>query len=240
MRPTPSNFISQVFPALLLLLCLWTELSLAGAVDKSDLAKRNNKEKLEDERFGQYLKDSKSKLSTVQKRNDFAHIVKILVQRFNQYTNATQNSTGSMRAFPSQIGLSPKTIGKCAFNLFYEFDYGIMMKILTNQGNLALASLLLYGAMASFAPERMNEISRHIALEDRQGVQNIITSGLVGVSESLMGWVSSKFVFIFRKGNKLKPKSGLFRRVVFAHLSAMTDFERPQNRADLKFEFTLA
>lgn len=49
-------------------------------------------------------------------------------------------------------------------------------------GGIALASPMIF-------PEVKRNMERSVKAEERQTLQNFVTNGLVGISESIMGWV---------------------------------------------------
>ena len=63
-------------------------------------------------------------------------------------------------------------------------------------GSLALISLLAYGTFASLAPNLKSEISRNLSKEDKEGLQNLLTNCMIGISDSFMKWVSLGWFFL--------------------------------------------
>jgi len=154
-----------------LFLCLFLIYKETDAIFRTEsLFKPSARERFYDEQFSFYLKDStKSRLSANQ-RALIVNLVTAAVKKVNSYNfNNYANSTTplqSMRAIGSQFGLSTQAVG-----------------------GLALASLLAYGTFASLAPNLKNEISKNLSKDDKEGLQNLVTNCMVGISDSMMKWV---------------------------------------------------
>jgi len=132
------------------------------------LFKPSARDRFYDEQFSFYLKDSKAKLSPNQ-RALIVNLVTAGVKKLNSYNWNYSNTTSplqSMRAIGNQFGLSTKAVG-----------------------SLALISLVAYGTFASLAPNLKSEISRNLSKEDKEGLQNLLTNCMIGISDSFMKWV---------------------------------------------------
>lgn len=158
--------------SIFLVLCVFIIAKETDALFRTEsLFKPSTRERFFDEQFSFYLKDStKSRLSANQ-RALIVNLVTAAVKKINSYNfNNYANSTTplqSMRAIGSQFGLSTETVG-----------------------GLALISLLAYGTFASLAPNLKNEISKNLSKDDKEGLQNLVTNCMVGISDSMMKWVS--------------------------------------------------
>jgi len=137
---------------------------------KSPISESSNND--HDEKFEEYrsqtVKHEKESYKNEKSHNEFNRDA--IKESFYKNVTLMEQRAGYGRGVKSQTALSALNVGNLAV-------LGIVVL-----GGMALVSPLLF-------PEFKRSMERSISPEDRQGLSNFITSRLVGVSESIMGWV---------------------------------------------------